>query len=162
MIYRHWYGPLLGQTVSHVWFSYAWCLFFEFGQLAEGAWYTNLRGEPKQYEPSGEWSLTSMQSWPEWTLRIGKRVVATSEDREVVRRAALHRLISRRLQALEISEATRATRLTFSLGLVLETTTTIPSLRHVPRWLLHERAEEEESWDCVMLGLPKDWVTRPD
>lgn len=93
-----------------------------------------------------------MKSWPQWRSRIGKRVVATSEDREAIRRAALCRLISRRLQAVEISEATRATRLTFSLGLVLETTTTIPSLRRVPHWLLHERAEEEESWDGVMLG----------
>jgi hypothetical protein len=29
--YRFWRGPILGQSASHVWTSFAWCLFFEFG-----------------------------------------------------------------------------------------------------------------------------------
>ena len=94
-----------------------------------------------------------MKSWPEWTLRIGGRVLATSEDRESARGLALQRLIGRRLQSLEISESTRATRLTFSLGVVLETTTTIPRLRHVPHWLLKRSAAGDKVWPPVTLGL---------
>lgn len=49
-MYRHWYGPLLGQTVSHIWSSYARCLFIEFGKLTEGEWFVDRKGQRRQYQ----------------------------------------------------------------------------------------------------------------
>src|SRR5579859_4529380 len=58
--YRFWCGPIIGFNVTHVWASYATCLFFEFGKLTPGEKYTDRRGQVQTFEPKGVWSITSM------------------------------------------------------------------------------------------------------
>jgi hypothetical protein len=102
--FRFWRGTIVGQTVSHVWSSYAWCLFFEFGPLTPGEYFVDRRGGQRQFQPEGEWSITTMESWPSWTLSKQGVLLASSDDRSSVRDHALRRLIGRRLKSLEIDE----------------------------------------------------------
>jgi hypothetical protein len=52
-MYRFWHGPVIGLAVSHVWSSFATCLFMEFGHLTPGGTYTNLKGDVRKFEPRG-------------------------------------------------------------------------------------------------------------
>jgi hypothetical protein len=151
-MYRHWHGPLVGQTVTHLWFSYPWCLFLEFGQLTDGEWFVDRKGERRRYQPKGEWSLTSMDSWPSWRLIVGKRVRATSDSHRDIQLAGLQLLVGRRLHSFAINEPTRATRLSFSQGFVLETQTTLPSKRRMPHWMLRRNESADKEWPVVVLG----------
>jgi hypothetical protein len=154
LIYRHWHGPLIGQAVTHLWFSYSSCLFLEFGKLTEGEWFVDRKGERRQYQPEGEWSMTSMESWPTWILRVGERVRASSDSHRNVQLAALRLLIGWRLQSFEISEPTRATRLRFSQALTLETLTTLPSKRRLPHWMSRRNGGGDRNWPAAVLGYP--------
>src|SRR5579871_2932956 len=126
-MFRFWRGPIAGQTVSDVWSSRAWCLFFEFGRLTPGETYVDRKGVQRQFSPIGEWSMTSMDSWPAWTLSRRRRVLASSDAHRRVRNRGLRLLVGRRLNTVEIDKRTKSTRLTFSGGIVLETRTTLRS-----------------------------------
>jgi len=52
-MYRNWRGPIVGQRVTVAWSSYATCLFFEFGRLTPGDWYTDRKGSRRQFRPTG-------------------------------------------------------------------------------------------------------------
>ena len=146
-MYRFWHGPVVGLTVSHVWSSYATCLFIEFGHLTPGATYTSRTGDVREFESKGLWSITSMESWPAWWLRQNGRVMASFEDCRPRRTYALRLLIGRRLNSLQIDQVSKSTRLTFSLGLVLETKTDIPRLSKRPHWLIRGPDQREnDGW----------------
>lgn len=151
-MYRFWKGPVIGRVVSDAWSSYGGRLFFEFGRLTPGDFYLDRKGIRKQFSPSGEWSITSMDSWPAWTLYSQKRVVATSECCRNRRESSLRLLIGRRLCSFEIDPRSLSTRLKFSLGLSLETQTNLPRLRAVPHWLIRGPRHSENDWPTVILN----------
>lgn len=144
LMYRFWFGPIVGLTVSHVWSSFASCIFIEFGRLTPGDAYTNRKGEVRRYQPNGEWSITSMESWPAWWLRLNGRVIASWLDSRPVRVRALRLLVGRRLQSWEIDRRSKSTRLTFSLGFELETKTDIHRLRDKPQWLVRTKVPSND------------------
>jgi len=155
--YTFWHGPVIGQRVSHVWSSFATCIFLEFGSLTPGDTYTNRKGQVRQFQPAGEWSMTSMESWSAWRLRRNGTTVASWEDCRPRRTQALHLLIGRRLHLLQIDQSSKSTRLTFSLGLQLETKTDIPELRREPHWLMRGPDQRnEDSWHYIPLTLRSD------
>jgi hypothetical protein len=151
-MYQFWHGPVVGLKVSHVWSSYATCLFLEFGVLTRGETYTSLRGNVREFEPSGVWSITSMNSWPAWWLRRNRQVIASCEEWKPLRSHALRLLIGRRLNSLEIDQASKSTRLRFSLGFELETKTDIQRLRHEPHWLMRGPGQGTDNWPHIELG----------
>jgi hypothetical protein len=51
----------VGLTVGHIWSSYATCLFLQFGHLTPHGTYTDLRGNDREFQPKGVWSITSMK-----------------------------------------------------------------------------------------------------
>src|SRR5580698_4391521 len=108
-MYIFWNGPIVGLTVSHLWSSYATCLFIEFGSLTPGDTYTDLKGKIRRLEPRGEWSITSMNSWPAWWLRQDGKVIGSWEDYRPLRMRALRLLVGRRLDPLEIDQASKST-----------------------------------------------------
>jgi hypothetical protein len=164
-MYRSWHGPIVGLNVSHVWSSYATCLFLEFECLTPGGTYMSLRGEMRQFEPSGTWSMTSMENWPAWWIRQNGRPIGSWVESRPLRARALRLLVGRRLNALEIDQRSKSTRLTFSLGLVLETKTDIQRLRTTPHWLLRGPAQGADHWPHIALrswadeGRESDFVT---
>jgi hypothetical protein len=134
MIYRYWRGPVVGENVAHVWYSYASVVFLEFGQLSVGKRLPNGRtGNPR-----GDYGLGTQFSWPLWTLSVAGRVRATSDHAPSIRDAALRLLVGRKLQSLEISIDGQATRLRFSTGVTLTTTTQMRVLRSEPHWYLSQ------------------------
>jgi hypothetical protein len=155
-MHRFWQGPVVGLTVSHIWSSYATCLFIEFGSLTPGGTYSNLKGEIRQFEPKGEWSITSMNSWPAWWLRQNGKVIGSWEDHRLLRVRALRLLIGRRLDALTIDQHSKSTRLTFSLGLELETKMEIQRLRHEPHWLMRGPDQGNDGWPHIVLRPWRD------
>lgn len=143
-----WQGPIIGRTVSHLWWSYPWCLFLEFGRLTEGERFPDGRlGNPR-----GEWGMTSMDTWPLWTLRSGGRVSATSEYPEFARGRALRLLLGQAFESLEFNESSRRTRLKFSRGLVLYTRVNITSLRGEAFWLLRCPDSGPDDWQRIPPG----------
>ena len=150
-MFRFWRGFIVGQTVSHVWSSYAWCLFFEFGSLTPGENYVDRKGASRQFSPGGEWSLTTMDSWPSWTLFRNQRVLASSDAHRRVRDPALDLLVVRRLNMFGIDKLSKSTRLTFSCGMVLETRTTLSKMHGQPHWLLRGPQEGNDDWPPVVL-----------
>src|SRR5580704_3868546 len=120
-MYKFWHGPIIGLNVSHVWASYATCLFFDFGELTPAGTYTNRKGEVQELNPRGRWTITSMDSWPGWSLRQNGRPITSWEECRPHRLRALRLLIGRRLNTFAIDQHSKSTRLTFSLGLELET-----------------------------------------
>jgi hypothetical protein len=138
--------------VSHIWLSYATCLFIEFGHLTPGGTYSNLQGNVRECQPKGEWSITSMHSWPAWKLRQNGRVIASWTQYGPPRLRALRLLIGRRLKSLEIDPASKSTRLAFSLGLELETKTDIHRLRREPHWLMRGPQHGSDNWPHIALG----------
>ena len=147
--WTHWQGPILGREVAHVWSSYAWCLFLEFGKLTEG----EPRRDGTPGTPRGEWTLTSMDTWPLWTLLRGRRVSRSSEYPQSRRDCTLGVLIGQTLESLDINESSRRTRLSFSNGLVLQTRVTIPNLRREALWLLRT-PDCGTDWPRVTLRAP--------
>jgi len=143
---KFWRGPVLGRSVSFISPSHTSALFLEFGKL------TNHEGV--QGYPNGEYVLSSFATFPAWTLRGNGGVLSASTDRQTVRDRALRRLIGRRLKTVAIDEASSATRLTFSLGLVLETETTCPGRRGKPHWLL-KSVEQPLDWVIVSGRYPQ-------
>jgi hypothetical protein len=150
-MYRFWHGPVVGLTVSHVWSSYATCLFLEFGDLTLGEPYTNRRGEVRRPEPRGEWGITSMESWPLWWLRQNGKLIGSCDDCRQTRLHRLKLLVGRRLNSLEIDASSKSTRLKFSLGLELTTETEIQRLRSEPHWLMRRPASGTDRWLPVAL-----------
>jgi hypothetical protein len=158
-MYKFWHGPFVGLTVSHVWSSFSTCLFLEFGRLTPGNAYTDRRGQARGYQPKGEWSITSMDSWPAWWLRQRGKVIVSYEEHRPLRLRALRLLIGRRLHTLAIDQPSKATRLTFSLGLELETKTDIQRLGNEPHWRMRGPSEVSNSWPHIALG---PGVARPN
>lgn len=154
-MYIQWRGPIVGRSVSHIWSSFGWCLFLEFGQLSEG----EVSSNGELGNPKGEWTLTTMESWPIWTIQVGGRVQATSENSRNVRERALRSLIGHRLRSLEIDTASPSTRLTFSMGLML--TTERSARQHCQaHWLL--RCPEGGDWPFVFpKGTHANWRQLP-
>ena len=152
-MFHFWHGPIVGQTVSHVWHSFAWCIFMEFGRLTPGEWHVDRKGVRRQYQPRGEWTITSMDSWPTWKLFQKNRELASSDTRCRGRDRALRCLIGRRVSAIEIDKRSRATRLRFSQGFVLETQTTLPSMRREHHWLIRAQMCVSGDYRPVVLGL---------
>jgi hypothetical protein len=130
---KYWRGPVLGCSVSYVSPTHTSALFLEFGKPTGS-------DENRERYPTGEYTLSSFASFPAWILRSNGCVLATSTDRQTVRDKALRRLIGHRLKVMAIDKATDATRLEFSLQLVLETETVRSGYRGKPHWLL--RSEE--------------------
>ena len=158
MIYRYWRGPLAGASVSHVWSSYASVVFLEFGQLSAGE--PLPRGTLGQ--PRGEYCISTMQSWPHWQLSVEERIAATSDSKGAVRTAGLGLLVGRRLKTFEISVDGQSTRLRFTLGVTVRTTTEMHELRWEPHWHLFgpDRANSKEGLSVVLRGHaanPKYW-----
>jgi hypothetical protein len=151
LMYRFWHAPIVGLTVSHIWSSFATCLFMEFGHLTPGETYTDRSGEVRQRQPEGEWSITSMERWPAWWLRQNGRVIASFEECRPLRSHALRLLVGRRLNALEIDQASKSTRLTFSLGLQLETKTVIQRLHDKAHWMTRGPQQGIGGWSDVAL-----------
>src|ERR1700694_3988693 len=135
MHFIYWNGPIVGQSVSHAWQGYAGVLFFEFGKLSP-AEYTLRDGSPGQ--PSGEFTLTTMESFAAWKLLMhGKEITTTTSDAQFRHSARfIKRLIGRRLQTFAIDAASLSTRLNFSNGLVLTTRTLYEPLQPPPHSLL--------------------------
>src|ERR1700730_15141520 len=131
----YWNGPIVGQSVSHLWEGYAGVLFFEFGKLSP-AEYTLRDGSPGQ--PRSEFTLTTMESFAAWKLLLyGKEMTTTASDAQFRPSARfIKRLIGRRLQTFAIDAASLSTRLTFSNGLVLPTRTLDEPLQAPPHWSL--------------------------
>lgn len=154
-MYRFWHGPVVGLSVSHVWSSFAPCLFLDFGSLTPGGTFTDLKGNVRQHQPHGEWELTSMDAWPAWWLRQNGRVIASWVDCRRARRHALRLLIGRCLNALEIDPSSKSTRLRFSLGLELETKTD-PALRKKAHWLMCRSDQRKGDWPSVVLQPWRD------
>jgi len=151
-MYRFWRGPIIGLNVSHVWASFAPCIFLEFGELTSEGTYTDRQGQVQEFEPRGVWSITSMDSWPDWRLRQNGRLIVSCEECRPRRLRALRLLLGRRLNALEIDGRSKSTRLTFSLGLALETRTVIRRLRRAPHWMLRGPSQGDDDWPCIELG----------
>ena len=151
IMYRFWHGPIIGLTLSHLWSSFASCLFLEFGRLTPGDTYADRKGNIRQRQPDGEWSIASMEAWPAWWLRQNGKLIGSWVDCRPVRLRALRRLIGRRLNAFQIDQSTKSTRLSFSLGLELETRTDISRLRNKPHWLLRGPAQGETDWPPIVL-----------
>jgi hypothetical protein len=139
--WRCWEGPIVGRTVSHIWSSFAWCLFLEFGELTE-----RIKPDGTPGNAKGEWTLTTMDSWPHWTLFHEGRVRVTSEYPLVTRELGLKSLIGRNLESIELNEASRKTRLTFSFGFVLNT---MRGLHHVPHWMFDSPESGPDDWPRV-------------
>ena len=152
-MFHFWHGPVLGKTVSHVWHSFAWCIYIEFGRLTPGEWHVDRNGVRHQDQPDGEWTITSMDSWPTWKLFQKNRELASSDTRGRLQDRALRRLIGRRVAAIEIDKHSRATRLRFSQGFVLETPTTLPSMRGEHHWLIRGPKCVSDDWRPVVLGF---------
>jgi len=150
-MYQSWRGPIVGFTVSHIWSSYATCLSLEFGPLTPGDWFTDRKGNVRQFEPKGVWSITSMESWPAWWLRQNGRVVGSWELSRPRRLHALRLLIGRRLNTFEVDQHSRSTRITFSPGLQLETKTDLRRLRNMAHWLLRGPEYRNDDWSHVAL-----------
>jgi|SRR5271170_3658026 len=158
-MYRFWNGPIVGLSVSHIWSSYATCLFMEFGSLTPGGTYADLKGNIRAFEPRGEWFISSMKSWPAWWLRQNGKVMASWRDSRPLRVHALRLLVGRRLDSVEIDPSSRSTRLGFSLGLRLETKTDIQRLRHEPHWLMRGPLQGSDDWPDIVL---RPWRETPD
>jgi hypothetical protein len=147
--FRFWRGPIVGHTVSHAWFSYACCLFLEFGPLTRGTW-VDYSGRVHKFI-RGEWSITSMESWPSWKLSRGGSLLAFSEEPPLIRRRAFRQLIGRRLNRMEIDDQSQSTRLIFSRDIVLETQTELRHYRGKPHWLLHGLETGDDAWPEIVL-----------
>jgi hypothetical protein len=153
-MYRFWRGPILGPTVSHAWSSYATCLFLEFSRLEEGEKFTDQRGWIRRYQPSGEWTITSMERWPAWKILLSGRALASWTSCRRARLRALRLLVGRRLITVEIDPASNATRLTFTKGVGLETKTDLQRLRREPHWLMRGPTTDPDNWPSIVL---KPW-----
>jgi hypothetical protein len=147
----YWNGPIVGQSVSHAWQGYAGVLFFEFGKLSP-AEYTLRDGRPG--EPRGEFGLTTMNGWAAWKLfLLGKQITTSDAPYEHVNRY-LRRLVGRRLQTFAIDAASLSTRLNFSNGLTLTTSTLAEPPRLPPHWLIR-LPNAGSDWPSVVLGGTK-------
>ena len=158
MIYRHWHGPVIGINVSHVWSSYASVVFLEFGKLSA----REPLSKGRLGQPRGEYGLSTMQSWPFWSLSVHERIAATSDSVTSVRAAGLRLMIGRRLKTLEISVDGQSTHLQFSLGVTLTTATEMRELRSEPHWHLFgpERGHDKQGSSVVLKAHatnPKYW-----
>jgi len=161
-MFRFWRGPIVGQKVSHIWSSYAWCLFLEFGQLTRGEPYVNRKGQPRPAQWKGEWAITSMESWPEWTLSVSGRSLVGSDASRVERDRTLRMLVGRRLVAVEIEPQVRSTNLHFSQGIVLATTSGEHNLRRRPHWMLRGPDSASDYWPPIELKTRLNEAGRPD
>lgn len=144
----YWNGPIVGQSVSHAWQGYAAVLFLEFGKLSP-AEYTLRDGRPG--EPHGEFGLTTMNGWAAWKLFLHGQKITTSDAMYGHINRFIKRLIGRRLQTFAIDAASKSTRLTFSNGLVLMTSTLAEPPRLPPHWLLR-LPNSGGDWPSVVLG----------
>ena len=149
MPFTYWNGPIVGQSVSHVWQGYAAVLFLEFGKLGLRE-YSLPDGRPGQ--PRGELTLTTMESGASWKLLLQSQEITTSDApfRHIDR--FLKRLIGRRLQTVAIDAASLSTRLTFSNGLVVMTSTLVEPLQPPSHWLLRLPNRGTNDWPSVVLG----------
>jgi hypothetical protein len=146
-------GPIVSQSVSHAWQGYAGVLFFEFGKLSP-AEYSLRDGGPGQ--PSGEFTLTTMESFAAWKLLLhGKEITTTTSDAQFRHSARfIKRLIGRRLQTFAIDPASLSTRLNFSNGLTLTTSTLAEPPRLPAHWLIR-LPNAGSDWPSVVLGGTK-------
>jgi hypothetical protein len=151
MPFTYWSGPIVGQSVSHVWQGYAAVLFLEFGKLSP-AEYTLRDGRPG--EPRGEFGLTTMESFAAWKILLhGKEITTTTSDAQFRHSARfLKRLIGRRLQTFAIDAASLSTRLNFSNGLMLMTNNLREPARRLPHWLLQLPNTRADAWSSVVVG----------
>jgi len=145
----------VGRTVSHAWQGYAARIFLLFGKLKPSD-YVHPHGRPGQ--PTSEFKLTNMCSLSDWELSLSGRLIATSSSVGQLRERCLGLLIGRRLQAMEIEELSRSTRLSFTHGLVLRTETMPDCGERRPHWLLRTPARV---WPPVILrGASSKWQGR--
>jgi hypothetical protein len=154
-MYRFWHGPIIGKKVGKAWSSFRWCLFLEFGTLTPGDFYVDRKGTQRQYRPKGEWSITSMDSWPSWDLFHRHRLIASSLSHHAIRQRAFRLLAGRRLPSLEVDQRSKSTRLHFSFGFELETRTCLPQKRNVRHWLLQGPQHGADDWPHIAL---KPWT----
>ncbi len=108
----------------------------------------------------GEYTLTSMDSLAAWKLLLNDRQIATSEGRYRHIDRMIKRLIGRRLRMFEIEAGSRATRLTFSGGLVLTTSTFQEQLNPPPHWILRLPDSGPKNWPSVILCGQEDVNSR--
>jgi hypothetical protein len=148
MLLSYWNGPIVGQSVSHVWQGYAAVLFLEFGRLSP-AEYTLPNGRPG--EPRGEFGLTTMESGAPWKLLLRCKEITTSDapDRQID--PFLKRLIGRRLQTFTIDAASLSTRLNFSNELALTTSALDQPLQAPSDWLMRVTNSGPNDWPSVVL-----------
>lgn len=128
-MFRDWYGPAIGVTVAHVWVGYAARIFLELGRLHPASY---VRRDGKPGNPHGDFTLTTMDCPPEWSLASGGRNVTSEMRYWKIQERWLRLLIGRRLQRLQIDANYRSTTLTFSEGVIL---TTWSDIRR-PHWEL--------------------------
>lgn len=151
--FRYWRGPVVGMTCTQVWQGYAARIFLSFGSLTP-AEYTLPSGLPGR--STGEFELTNMQSFSDWTLTIGKKVLATGESRYRVRDKKLQRLLGRRLLTVQIDEMTRCTILGFSNDVTIRTNPMNRCREPRPHWLL---GPSENRWlPMILNGTGSRWL----
>src|SRR5579884_1464400 len=154
---RVWHGPLARQVVTDAWQGYASCLFIEFGELKPAELWTDASGNERRSRPRGEWTLTSMDSFPAWRIYCRERLIATSACSWSCRARGLRLLVGRQLWNLQINQDSLSTRLRFSLGVTLETQTKAQGLHlHTwPHWLMRGPQHGDDDWPGIPL---KPWV----
>ncbi len=139
----------MGQAVSDAWLGYAGVLFLEFGRLIP-ADYTFRDGRPGH--PRGEYTLTTMDSYAAWAVWLRGHEIATSCSNWFHILRALKLLVGRRLRTFEIDARSRSTRLTFSQGLELLTSSLPKRLHPPPHWILRLPSRSPDDWPAVTLG----------
>jgi hypothetical protein len=149
MPFTFWNGPIVGQSVSHIWQGYAAVLFLEFGKLSPPE-YTLPNGRPGQ--PRGEFGLTTMEGGAAWKLLVRTKEITTSDALYDDINRYLRRLVGRRLQTFAIDAASLSTRLIFSNGLVLTTSTLDEPLQPPSHWLMRLPSSGSNDWPSVVLG----------
>src|SRR5437879_658253 len=105
------------MAVSQIWQGYAARLFISFGKLTDD---DVLAGGTHGY---GEYELTNMDSFSDWTITIRGKVLVDSDSCRHIRQRRLQRLLGRRLLSMQIEEESRSTILIFSRELILTTAT---------------------------------------
>jgi hypothetical protein len=151
--YRYWHGPVVGMPLSQIRQGHAARIFLSFGKLTPSV-ATRANGSPRR--PHGEFNLSNMLSYTDWTVTLKGRILVTSDSCHSARVRGLQLLIGRRLLSVKIDERSRCTILAFTRELVL-TTEPIPNCRESrPHWLLRP---SEPNWSPVVLsGTSSRWL----
>jgi hypothetical protein len=145
-MFRYWHGPVVGESVTHIWQGFASVLFIEFGALRPAGY---VRRDGTAGEQRGEIELTTMNSYAAWELLLNGKHIMDAEAKWQHRDRALKRLIGRRLRMFEIDAASLSTRLSFGCGLMLRTRTLRQQLHPPPHWRMRLGSDD---WPSVILS----------